>query len=91
MTKRSDRLSVIASQPASGLAGSVLCDEAIYLWRMKDCFAKNACNDAKFLKHTYTPLYAENPPSTGMTTPVTKFDAGDRSHNTVPRRSSGTP
>ncbi len=83
MTKRSDRLSVIAR--------SVLCDEAIYPWRMKDCFAKNARNDAIFLKHTYTPLYAENPPSTGMTTPVTKFDAGDRSHNTVPRRSSGTP
>ena len=39
----------------------------------------------------YTPLNAENPPSTATTVPVTNSDAGERSHNTTPWRSSGFP
>src|ERR1019366_10197246 len=38
-----------------------------------------------------TPENAEKPPSTGTTIPVTKADAGDRSHSTAPSRSSGWP
>jgi hypothetical protein len=39
----------------------------------------------------YTPLNAENPPSTGITVPVTKADAGLINHNNVPIKSSGLP
>ena len=36
-----------------------------------------------------TPLYAENPPSMGTTTPVTNSEAGESSHITAPMRSRG--
>jgi len=40
----------------------------------------------------YTPLYAENPPSTGTTTPFTKPDAfGSKSQRRVPKSSCGSP
>ena len=39
----------------------------------------------------YTPPNAEKPPSTGTTTPVTKADAGDNNHSTVPIKSCGSP
>src|SRR5258706_2806433 len=39
----------------------------------------------------YTPLKAENPPSTGITTPVTKAAAGEINHIVAPIRSSGVP
>lgn len=39
----------------------------------------------------HTPLNAENPPSIGITTPVTKEAAGEMSHNVAPSRSSGVP
>src|SRR6266704_2138192 len=39
----------------------------------------------------YTPLKAENPPSMGTTTPVTKAEAGLTSQSSVPNRSSGRP
>ncbi len=42
-------------------------------------------------RRVYTPLYALNPPSTGMTTPVTKPDAGLQSQSNVLLRSSGLP
>ena len=40
----------------------------------------------------YTPLYAENPPSTGITTPFTKLDASLCTRNkSVPISSSALP
>lgn len=41
---------------------------------------------------SYTPLNALNPPSTGMTWPVTNPDASSlSSHSNVPSKSSGFP
>src|ERR1035438_3415540 len=39
----------------------------------------------------YTPLKAEKPPSTGITTPVTKSEAGESNHSTHPSKSLGSP
>src|SRR5947209_3951994 len=39
----------------------------------------------------HTPPNAEKPPSTGTTIPVTNAEAGERSHRTVPSKSSGSP
>jgi HAMP domain-containing protein len=41
--------------------------------------------------YTYTPLNAENPPSTGIVIPVAKLEAGLTNHKSVPIKSSGTP
>src|SRR5215211_7250068 len=40
---------------------------------------------------SYTPLNAENPPSMGITVPVTNAEAGETSQNTAPNKSSGFP
>ena len=38
-----------------------------------------------------TPLKAENPPSIGITAPVTKDERGEINHSVAPRRSLGIP
>ena len=40
---------------------------------------------------SHTPAYAENPPSTGITMPVTKPDASEASQRAALTRSSGLP
>src|SRR5664280_421828 len=46
---------------------------------------------ALILLSVYTPLKAEKPPSTGITTPVTNSEAGESSQRTQPNRSLVSP
>src|ERR1035441_8911318 len=62
------------------------------LLRLRKAIGNSCCERAAMIPlGAYTPLKAEKPPSTGITTPVTNSEAGESSHNTQPKRSFDSP